>query len=184
MRVSWHDVRLRGPWLLVPPFLLLARPTPGSLALGGTLAVLGCALRSWAAGHIVKGRALAVTGPYAHLRHPLYAGSLLLGLGATIAAARLSFYVLFAAFFLMVYTYTTRCEDRALEECFGEAFRRYRARVRGLLPRLSPYAPATATAPTDRRFSLGCWQRNREYEALLGVVAGMGVLTLKMVFFP
>lgn len=180
----WSRVRLRGPWLLVVPFVVFARPTPRSLVLGGVVALLGCGLRSWAAGHIRKKEALAVTGPYAHLRHPLYAGSLLLGLGVTVAAARLSFYVAFALFFLVVYIRTAQGEDRALERRFGDAFRRYRARVRGLIPRLTPYRPEGAVPGPRRRFSPGRWLRNREYEALLGTAAGIGVLALKMVLFP
>lgn len=176
----WHWLRLRAPWLVIPPFLVLARPSPRTLLLGGALALLGCGLRSWAAGHIRKREALAVTGPYAYLRHPLYAGSLLLGLGVTIAASRLSFYVLFAVFFLVVYVRTVRCEDRVLEERFGGAFRHYRSRVRGLLPRLSRYRPEGPAGREPHRFALRRWLRNREYEAFLGMVAGMGALALKM----
>lgn len=177
---TWSWLRLRGPWLLIPPFLILARPTPRTLLLGGVLALLGCALRSWAAGHIRKKEVLAVTGPYAHLRHPLYAGSLLLGLGVTIVASRLSFYLIFALFFLVVYVRTMLGEDRALERMFGEPYRRYRARVRSLVPRLTPYR-AEGARVRSRRFSVRRWWRNREYEAILGTVAGIGVLALKMV---
>lgn len=180
----WCRVRLRGPWLLVVPFLVFAQPTPRSLVLGGVVALLGCGLRSWAAGHIRKKETLAVTGPYAHLRHPLYAGSLLLGLGVTVAAARLSFYVAFALFFLVVYIRTARGEDRGLERRFGDAFRGYRAGVRGLIPRVTPYRPEGAEPGPRRRFSPGRWLRNREYEAVLGTVAGIGALALKMVLFP
>lgn len=181
MAPVWHWLRLRALWLLVPPFLVLARPTPRTLLLGGALALVGCGLRSWAAGHIRKRESLAVTGPYAYLRHPLYAGSLLLGLGVTIASSRLSFYVLFAAFFLVVYVRTVRCEDRVLEERFGESFRHYRSRVWSFLPRVFPYRSDEARPRPSRRFSLRRWLRNREYEALLGAMAGMGVLALKMV---
>ena len=181
--LAWRWVRLRGPWLLVLPFLLLARPTSGSLLLGGALLFLGCALRSWAAGHINKRVTLAVTGPYAYLRHPLYAGSLLLGLGAVVAASRLSLYVAVTVFFLVVYARTMRTEDRALEEEFGEAFRHYRARVGSILPRLTPYRPEDSSPEGACRFCPRRWAQNREFEAVLGTVAGMGVLTLKMVFF-
>ena len=61
--------------------LVLARPTPVSLALGLPLALLGEALRLWASGHIEKTKALATGGPYAHTRNPLYVGSLLMAIG-------------------------------------------------------------------------------------------------------
>ena len=34
------------------------------------IVVLGAALRSWGAGHLLKNDGLTITGPYAHLRHP------------------------------------------------------------------------------------------------------------------
>src|SRR5262245_40236752 len=42
---------------------------------GGVLLILaGLAVRTWAAGTLRKQRELAVTGPYAWVRHPLYCG--------------------------------------------------------------------------------------------------------------
>ena len=72
-------LRLKFVWLLVLPFLWFARPTLSLLAWGAPLAVLGLLLRAWAAGTIVKERELTTTGPYSHLRHPLYLGSLFIG---------------------------------------------------------------------------------------------------------
>lgn len=45
------------------------------------LILLGVAVRSWAAGYLIKSRSLTTTGPYAVIRHPLNLGSLLLMLG-------------------------------------------------------------------------------------------------------
>ena len=41
--------------------------------------ILGCLLRSWAAGYLFKGKRVAVGGPYALIRNPLYVGSFVLG---------------------------------------------------------------------------------------------------------
>jgi len=48
---------------------------------GIPLVVLGEALRTWAAGHLLKDERLTVGGPYAFVRDPLYLGSLLSALG-------------------------------------------------------------------------------------------------------
>src|SRR5215510_479581 len=77
-------------------FLLLARPTPVSLLVGASVSVLGLSLRAWASGHIRKNDELAVSGPYAYTRNPLYLGSFLLGIGFTIAANRWELALLFA----------------------------------------------------------------------------------------
>jgi protein-S-isoprenylcysteine O-methyltransferase Ste14 len=86
MRRSLRSFRLQAVRLVVPVVLLLARPDVEFLLAGAPFALLGAALRAWAAGTIRKNRVLTVVGPYAHLRHPLYAGSFLIGLGIVIGA--------------------------------------------------------------------------------------------------
>src|SRR5688572_26699495 len=65
----------------------LADPTARSRAAGAAVASVGEALRIWAAGHLEKGREVTASGPYAYTRHPLYAGSTILGAGFAIASA-------------------------------------------------------------------------------------------------
>ncbi len=55
--------------------LWLAEPTWRTLGVGGFVAVMGEAIRIWAAGHLEKGREVTTSGPYAFSRHPLYVGS-------------------------------------------------------------------------------------------------------------
>ena len=55
--------------------LWLAQPTAGSLLAGGAVAVVGEALRIWAAGHLNKSREVTSSGPYRWFAHPLYVGS-------------------------------------------------------------------------------------------------------------
>ena len=194
MKLSWRRIRLRAVWLLVVPFLWLARPTPELLAWGGALAALGLAIRSWAAGHIRKEKELTTGGPYAHTRNPLYVGSFLVGLGVTVAGGRWLFVVLFLAFFVFVYGRTIRGEAELLEGLFGEEYRRYARHVPLILPRPTPYRPedASGTDPGDdggsvgsgagAPFTLSRWRRNREYEALGGAVAGFAFLLAKMLW--
>src|SRR6476659_4446180 len=77
-------------------FIFFAKPTPRALLIGGSISLLGLALRGWAAGHIRKNAELATSGPYAFTRNPLYLGSFFLGLGFTIASGRWELAVLFA----------------------------------------------------------------------------------------
>src|SRR5437764_11942650 len=80
--------RLRVPlgFLFAIIFIVFARPTVLSLLIGGGFALVGLAIRAWASGHIRKAKLLAVSGPYAYTRNPLYVGSFILGVGFTIAA--------------------------------------------------------------------------------------------------
>ena len=160
-------------------FLLLARPTPKGLAVGGVVALVGLGLRAWAAGHIRKNAALAVSGPYAHTRNPLYLGSFVMGVGFTVAASGRwwQFVVLgaaFAALFLGIYVPVMRVEAQTLAAKFGGEFDAYARDVPLFLPRLSAYRGAGET-----EFDAGLYLRYREYRAALGLSGAFALLVLK-----
>jgi protein-S-isoprenylcysteine O-methyltransferase Ste14 len=177
--IDLRKLRLRAVWLLVVPFVLLARPTPKLLALGALVAALGVALRGWAAGLIRKDRELSTSGPYAHTRNPLYLGSFLIGLGAVLAGGRWELLLLFGVFYALVYGAAIRAEARALEERFGDRYVRWARAVPVFFPRVGAYREATAEE-AGARFTFERWRRNREYEALLGALAGFAFLTAKL----
>lgn len=157
-------------------FIALARPRVLTLTVGGAVALLGLALRAWAAGHIRKNAALATSGPYAHTRNPLYLGSFLLGVGFTLAAGRWWLGGVFAALFLGIYLPVMRVEGATLAELFGDEYRRYARAVPLFFPRLTPYRD---TGAPDTRFDAKLYLRYREYRAALGLLLAWGVLALK-----
>src|SRR6266404_859609 len=120
-------------------FVLLARPRPLTLAIGAAVSILGLIFRAWAAGHIRKNDALAISGPYAYTRNPLYLGSFFLGLGFTVAAYRWELALLFAALFFGIYFPVMRVESATLEGLFGDSFRQYAREVPLFLPRPTPF---------------------------------------------
>jgi len=165
-------------------FIVLARPDRRSLMIGGAVAVVGLAIRAWASGHIRKNAQLAVSGPYAHTRNPLYLGSFILGLGFTVAASSgLTLFLilggLFAALFLGIYWPVMRVEAATLAEMFGEEYRAYAEAVPLLFPRPTPYRPGAAAA--GARFDPSLYMRYREYRAALGLLVAWCVLWLKAV---
>jgi protein-S-isoprenylcysteine O-methyltransferase Ste14 len=161
-------------------FLLLARPRPLTLLVGGLVAWPGLALRAWATGHLRKNEALAISGPYAHTRNPLYLGSFLIGLGFTIAAGRLILGIVFVAMLLGIYVPVMRVESATLEGLFGESYRRYANEVPLFLPRISAYRNSDVERT---RFDSALYRRYREYRAALGIVIAWVLLTLKAIYF-
>ena len=177
-------LRLRAVWLLVLPFLWLARPTSGYLVVGSALAALGLSLRAWAAGTIRKDAGLTTTGPYAHTRNPLYLGSLLLGVGVTTAGGHWAWPLAFLAFYAAAYGSTMAAESDRLASAFGARYTAYAAQVPALLPRLAPWRgldPRGGDAPGRAApgFTWAQYRRNREWEALLGALGGFAVLVAK-----
>lgn len=123
---------------------------PVTATLGVVVAWLGLALHTWARWTLARGwspiiapppeAALVEAGPYAHLRHPLYAAILLVAAG-TLAAhpSRATLSAMIG--FVVGIALKRRAEDRALERRFGERWRAYAARVPALVPRLSRGRP-------------------------------------------
>jgi hypothetical protein len=156
-------------------FILFARPRPVTLAAGAAVSLVGILLRAWASGHIRKNDALAVSGPYAYTRNPLYLGSFILGLGFTIGSGRWWLGIIFAALFLGIYLPVMRVESATLAKLFGEKFQAYAADVPLFLPRLTPYRSGQARL----RFDGSLYMRYREYRAMLGLVIAWGLLVFK-----
>ncbi|HEX8160262.1 MAG TPA: isoprenylcysteine carboxylmethyltransferase family protein [Pyrinomonadaceae bacterium] len=162
-------------------FLLLAAPRAATLAVGGVIALAGLAVRAWSSGHIRKNDALAVSGPYAHTRNPLYFGSLLIGVGFTVAASGRWWLLpvlggVFAALFFGIYLTVMRVEAATLARLFGEDYERYARNVPLLVPRLTPYDDGRGSR---LKFDAGLYMRYREYRAAIGLLAAWGLLALK-----
>ena len=145
--------------------LWLAAPTPRSLAIGAAIAALGEALRIWAAGHLEKGREVTSSGPYRLTRHPLYAGSVIMGLGLAVAAHSVPVAILVLAYLAITITAAIRSEEAHLTDKFGGEYPAYRD---------------GRAAPAARGFSLERAMRNREYRALAGLVAVLLFLAARM----
>jgi protein-S-isoprenylcysteine O-methyltransferase Ste14 len=156
-------------------FLFFARPRPSTLLAGAVVSVVGLLLRAWAAGHIRKNDALAVSGPYAYTRNPLYLGSFLLGLGFTIGAGQWVLGLLFAVLFLGIYLPVMRVESGTLEQLFGDDFQRYARAVPLFFPRVTPYRSGEVKIGFDRSLYL----RYREYRAALGLLIAWAFLVFK-----
>ena len=156
-------------------FILFARPRPSTLVAGAAVSLVGVLLRAWASGHIRKNDALAVSGPYAYTRNPLYLGSFILGLGFTIGAGRWWLGILFAALFLGIYLPVMRVESATLAQLFGESYQVYSGKVPLFLPRVTPFR----SGATRVNFDSGLYLRYREYRAALGLLIAWGVLVFK-----
>jgi hypothetical protein len=137
---------------------------------------LGLAIRAWAAGHIRKNAQLAISGPYAFTRNPLYLGSFLLGLGFTVASGRVVLALLFAALFLGIYFPVMRVEASTLTDLFGKDYEVYKRSVPLFFPRLTPFRQSESTPV---RFDGSLYLRYREYRAALGLVIAWGLLLIK-----
>jgi protein-S-isoprenylcysteine O-methyltransferase Ste14 len=146
--------------------LWLARPTPPSLAVGGAIAVVGEAMRLWAAGHLDKGREVTQSGPYRFTRHPLYLGSAIVAAGVAVASAHMTVAVLVAIYLAIAVGSAVRHEEENMRVRFGREYEAYLQQT---------------VSPVTRRFSFErAMKVNKEYEAIVGLIAAGLILAAKV----
>jgi protein-S-isoprenylcysteine O-methyltransferase Ste14 len=82
-----------------------------------------------------KGHRLITTGPYARIRHPLYAGMIGWSYGLGLVSANWIFVIL-AALVSTVFVLRIPREERMLVKEFGEEYRNYALRTGSIFPKL------------------------------------------------
>jgi len=159
-------------------YFWLARPSWQSMGKGLILIVPGLLLRALASGHVRKNEALATSGPYSYTRNPLYLGSLTMGVGFCIAARSWWAGIALVVMFFAIYLPVIQSEEEFLRATFPE-FEKYARNVPRMFPRIVP----SASSGDGGGFSLDLYLKHREYNALLGALAMLAALIVKMTLF-
>jgi len=166
-------VRLSYPLAIL--VLWFARPIPRSILWGAPLGLLGLLIRARAAGHLHKQEVLTVTGPYAYTRNPLYFGSAVLTIAASIAAHSWISAAILCAYFALFYSFVMRREETELRAHHGAAFEEYARTVPLFFPRFTPARLSFAGAGA---FLFAQYKKNHEYQAAVGFLLLLGLLLL------
>jgi protein-S-isoprenylcysteine O-methyltransferase Ste14 len=179
--INWQKIakRVRVPlgFAFAIFYIWLANPTLQSLAAGGAVALLGVWIRAYASGYVNKNESLACTGPYAYTRNPLYLGSVVIGAGFAVAAMNLWIAIALVVMYIVIYIPVIRGEETFLHSRFPE-FSSYVKSVPRLLPRLTP---AHLGSGGSGSFSRGLYRKHREYNALVGTLAMLVALIVKLI---
>jgi len=85
---------------------------------------------------VEEGQSVVRRGPYRYLRHPAYAGNLLVALGFGIALANWLSIAALAVIPLLCHLPRIRVEETALEEALGKPYRDYEEETARLVPGL------------------------------------------------
>lgn len=139
--LRYHEAsRQVGGLLLCVVFALTANPQRELLLAAVPMVLAGIGIRLWASGIITKNRELATAGPYRYVRHPLYAGNILVVAGFVLASGNWWSAPVAVFFLLFYYPPAVEYEERKLRDIFGADWDAYARGNRALLPRFS--APA------------------------------------------
>jgi len=168
LRPEWFrpkKLRVLLAWIGAPLLLIYSNVSDMSFRWGVIIMILGEVIRFWSLGFVEKkGKKLAMSGPYAFTRNPLYVGNFFLGLGLVVIAANWIFIAIFLIGFSLIYMGTIRGEERDLRELFGAPYEDYCKNVPRLFPRLIPYK-----APEPCSFDWKRIVKHHEYVTVLGI---------------
>ena len=125
---DWQDLSVHSAWLRWPGLVLLVGSTVFTLWARITLGLM------WSSDVVARsGHELRTDGPYAVVRHPIYAGLLGMLIGSALLEGfgRWTVGLVVAAVLIAI---KTRAEERLMTEEFPSEYPRYRRRVPALVP--------------------------------------------------
>jgi len=174
------------PFLLV--MIFFENANIWSLIAGFLVVVTGELIRLWGVswagsetrttGHM-EGTFLIISGPFAHVRNPLYIGNILIYLGVGIMSYAIFPYLqIFALiFFLFQYHYIIKGEEEFLQNKYGHQYTEYKKNVHRFLPRLTPYKSANIKQP-QFKLKAGLKSESRTFQAI-----GFVMITIFLLWF-
>lgn len=139
---------------------LLAR---SALAFATLLMLLTALLRTWATSylrsdvmqdHDLRAETVVASGPYRHLRNPLYLGNILMAFGMGLLASRVGFVVIVVGNFIFCLR-LIGLEESNLQTEQGESYFEFCRRVPRLWPSLQPRLPDSGLKPQWRQAFVG-----------------------------
>lgn len=174
--VTWYRV----PLMAIAVVALAAfMHEPQAFWYGAPVAVLGELIQMWAGSQLHKDQHLTISGPYSHVRNPMYIGRFILGLGFFIITNNpfliAGYVVLFAAYAHM----RVAREESRLIVIFEPDYQRYCSEIRRWLPRLKPYSRSESK---NASWAQVC--ANHENINLLGVLVVLAAVYLRIAKIP
>jgi len=140
-------VRSYTPVPFVVIMVVFFNPTPESIITGFLLFLTGALYRFTGVAYAGPGtrsrdkgpEKLAVSGPFAFHRNPLYAGNIMIYTGFAAASNIVFPYFLLVVllFFILQYSVIVSFEEEFLEKKFGTSYQRYKQNVKRWLPSFS-----------------------------------------------
>lgn len=180
--------RLRSltPIPFVLALIYFSRPTPISILIGIPFLCFGEWLRLWTVGYaggttrarnLGIARNLITTGPYAHVRNPLYLGNLILSFGICLIANVYWMIALLIVGYIAQYLPIITSEEDYLRKFCGSTYETYYRAVPRFVPRIKRYGE-----PSSHDFSIARAIKSEKRTltaigAVMGLIAGWSLLS-------
>lgn len=146
---------------------------------GVPVAILGELIQMWAGSQLHKDEHFTISGPYSHVRNPMYMGRFVLGLGIFIMTKNpyliAGYIIIFAAYAHM----RVNREESRLKVIFAPDYQHYCTEIRRWLPRLKPYSRSESKNASWAQVCV-----NHEQINMLGLLIVLAAMYLRIVRIP
>jgi len=171
-KITWYRV----PLMAIATFAIVSLiHVSRAFWWGAPVAILGELIQMWAGSHLHKDKHLTISGPYSHVRNPMYIGRFVLGLGFFVMTWNPyligGYVVLFAAYAHM----RVNREEARLKEIFRPGYQDYCSEVRRWLPVIKPYSRSE-----QRRASWRQVCANHEQINMIGLLVVLAAVYLRI----
>lgn len=165
--------------LLAIPFLvaLFYLVDRGPLWPGVLVALFGEFFQLWAAAHLHKEVRIICSGPYSHVRNPMYVGRFFVGLGFALLTWRWYLVVGYVLLFAFYAQARVLGEEQRLNKRFGADYLSYCGAVNRWFPKLAnPHL-------SELHWSWQAVRRNHQLRVTLGVVVLLALLWWRVYYY-
>lgn len=146
---------------------------------GLPVALAGEMLQVWAASQLRKDQLFTISGPYSHVRNPMYIGRFIMVLGFFIMTGQPLLIAIYALLYGVYAHVRVQREERRLSHIFAPHYQHYCTEIRRWLPRLKPYSRATS-----RRATWAQVCANGEQLILAGVLLVLVLIYFRIKLLP
>lgn len=142
---------------------------------GAAVAIIGELIQMWATSHLHKDTKFTISGPYSHVRNPMYFGRFFVGLGIFIMTWNPYFIVGFIVLYTIYGNLRVRREEHRLQEIFAPHYQHYCSEIHRWIPRFKPYSKSESRRA---KWSQVC--ANHEQIVALGIVVVLALIYLRI----
>ncbi len=166
-------LKIRVPLFLAALVLVVPNIKPNLFLWGFLVTLSGSLFQSWCFGALDKNKSLAIQGPYAFVRNPMYLGRFFLLFGCLLLVGNFWLLAIFSIFYYFYMVNRVKREEAHLKNVFGEKYRAYCREVNRFLPNLGGNH-----AGNIRVFKWGLFRKNHGHWNFLAVLASYSVFWL------
>jgi len=176
-RFKKPKLRFYLSWICAAVIVTIAKTSTIGFLTGIPVIVCGELLRIWAQGCIEKRTKLAVWGPYAFTRNPLYVGNFLIGLGFVLILSNLWILIAYNVGFFFLYRHLIGAEEKYLSSVYGAQFQEYCDQVPRFFPGFKRFHSNSPEFFTWQRL-----QKTSEPITLSGILLILASLYLRQIW--